>query len=188
MVLPVIKALAVAYPDWDITMLSKKQWASLFLDLPDNVHFFGADLRGKHSGLAGLNRLLHDLKYWEFDAVADLHAVIRTLYLRHRCLWRGKRVAHLHKDRYQKWLLVRHFYQYKHPLQSTVSRYRTVFEELGFEIPLQDSDPILRRRFAVGKHSTFYLNWSMRNLDDLVLFLVQFFHITKDKVILFKLW
>ncbi|MCQ2328764.1 MAG: glycosyltransferase family 9 protein [Paludibacteraceae bacterium] len=153
MVLPVIKALAVAYPDWDITMLSKKQWASLFLDLPDNVHFFGADLRGKHSGLAGLNRLLHDLKYWEFDAVADLHAVIRTLYLRHRCLWRGKRVAHLHKDRYQKWLLVRHFYQYKHPLQSTVSRYRTVFEELGFEVPLQDSDPILRRRSAVGSPS-----------------------------------
>lgn len=133
MVLPVIKALADAYPDWDITMLSKKQWASLFVDLPDNVHFFGADLKGKHSGLAGLNRLLHDLKYWEFDAVADLHAVIRTLYLRHRCLWRGKRVAHLHKDRYQKWLLVRHFYQYKHPLQSTVSRYRTVLEELGFE-------------------------------------------------------
>lgn len=133
MVLPVIKALAAAYPEWDITMLSKKQWASLFLDLPDNVHFFGADLKGKHSGLAGLNRLLHDLKYWEFDAVADLHAVIRTLYLRHRCLWRGKRVAHLHKDRYQKWLLVRHFYQYKHPLQSTVSRYRTVLEELGFE-------------------------------------------------------
>ncbi|MBQ0076824.1 MAG: glycosyltransferase family 9 protein [Bacteroidales bacterium] len=153
MVLPVIKALAVAYPDWDITMLSKKQWASLFLDLPDNVHFFGADLRGKHSGLAGLNRLLHDLKYWEFDAVADLHAVIRTLYLRHRCLWRGKRVAHLHKDRYQKWLLVRHFYQYKHPLQSTISRYRTVFEELGFEVPLQDSDPILRRRFSVGSPS-----------------------------------
>ncbi|MCQ2340047.1 MAG: glycosyltransferase family 9 protein [Paludibacteraceae bacterium] len=133
MVLPVIKALAAAYPEWDITMLSKKQWGSLFLDLPDNVHFFGADLKGKHSGLAGLNRLLHDLKYWEFDAVADLHAVIRTLYLRHRCLWRGKRVAHLHKDRYQKWLLVRHFYQYKHPLQSTVSRYRTVLEELGFE-------------------------------------------------------
>ncbi|MCQ2310426.1 MAG: glycosyltransferase family 9 protein [Paludibacteraceae bacterium] len=134
MVVPVIKALAVAYPDWDITMLSKKQCASLFCNLPDNVHFFGADLRGKHSGLAGLNRLLHDLKYWEFDAVADLHAVLRTFYLRHRCLWRGKRVAHIHKDRYQKWLLVRHFYQYKHPLQSTISRYKGVLEELGFEL------------------------------------------------------
>lgn len=134
MVVPVLRTLATTYPDWDITMLSKKNCTSLFQDLPPNVHFFGADLRGKHRGLAGLNRLLHDLRYREFDAVADLHDVLRSAYLRHRCLWRGKRVAHIHKDRYQKWLLVRHFYQYKHPLQSTISRYKAVFEELGFEL------------------------------------------------------
>ncbi len=134
MIVPVVQALAVAYPEWDITMLSRKQCAPLFKNLPSNVHFFGADLRGKHRGWAGLNRLLHDLHYRDFDAVADLHAVLRSLYLRHRCLWRGKRVAHIHKDRYQKWLLVRHFYQYKHPLQSTISRYKAVFEELGFEL------------------------------------------------------
>jgi len=139
MVVPVLKALATSYPDWDITMLSKKQNAALFQGLPNNVHFFGADLRGKHRGLAGLNRLLHDLHYRDFDAVADLHDVVRSLYLRWRCLWRGKRVAHIHKNRFQKWLLVRHFYQYKHPLQSTVSRYRTVLEELGFEFPLKSS-------------------------------------------------
>jgi len=139
MVVPVVKALAMAYPDWDITMLSKKQHAALFQDMPKNVHFFGADLRGKHSGLAGLNRLLHDLHYREFDAVADLHHVLRTLYLRWRCLWRGKRVAHLHKYHFQKWLLVRHSYQYKHPLQSTISRYRTVFNELGFDFSMAPS-------------------------------------------------
>jgi len=137
MVVPVLRALAAAYPDWDITMLSKKNCESLFKNLPQNVHFFAADLRGKHNGIAGLNRLLHDLHYREFDAVADLHDVLRSAYLRHRCLWRGKRVAHIHKDRYQKWLLIRHFYQYKHPLQSTISRYRTVLEELGFEFTLQ---------------------------------------------------
>jgi len=141
MVVPVLRALATAYPDWDITMLSKKNQAGLFINMPENVHFFGADLRGKHSGLAGLNRLLHDLHYREFDAVADLHDVLRSAYLRHRCLWRGKRVAHIHKDRFQKWLLVRHFYQYKHPLQSTVSRYRTVLEELGFEFSLKSILP-----------------------------------------------
>jgi len=143
MVVPVVKALAVAYPDWDITMLSRKQHAALFMDMPKNVHFFGADLKGKHNGLAGLNRLLHDLHYRDFDAVADLHHVLRTLYLRWRCLWRGKRVAHLHKYHFQKWLLVRHSYQYKHPLQSTISRYRTVLNELGFEfaMPTQSHAP-----------------------------------------------
>jgi len=134
MVVPVLRALASAYPDWEITMLGKKNCQSLFKDMPENVHFFAADFKGKHRGLSGLNRLLHDLRYREYDAVADLHDVIRSAYLRHRCLWRGKRVAHIHKDRYQKWLLVRHFYQYKHPLQSTISRYKAVFEELGFEL------------------------------------------------------
>jgi len=137
MVVPVLRALAAEYPDWDITMLSKKNNASLFVNMPKNVHFYGADLRGKHSGLAGLNRLLHDLHYREFDAVADMHNVLRSLYLRWRCLWRGKRVAHIHKDHFQKWLLIRHFYQNKHPLQSTVSRYRTVLEELGFDFHMK---------------------------------------------------
>ena len=143
MAIPVLQQLATAYPNWDITMLSKKGFAPLFNNLPENVHFFGADLKGKHSGLAGLNRLLHDLKYWDFDAVADLHDVLRSAYLRHRCLMRGKRVTHIHKDRFQKWLLVRHSYHYKHPLQSTISRYRTVLEGLGFEfrLPAPQSTP-----------------------------------------------
>lgn len=136
MVVPVVQQLATSYPNWDITMLSSKSCAPLFNNLPENVHFFGAELKGKHSGLAGLNRLLHDLQYWTYDAVADMHDVLRSAYLRHRCLMRGKRVAHIHKDRFQKWLLVRHSYHYKHPLQSTISRYRTVLEELGFEITL----------------------------------------------------
>jgi len=135
MVVPILKELALAYPSWDITMLSKQQYETLFRGLPDNVHFFGADLSGHHSGILGLNNLLHDIDYKSFDAVADLHAVLRTLYLRLRCLWRGKHIAHIRKDRYQKWLLIRHFYRYKHPLRSTLSRYKSVFEDLGFELP-----------------------------------------------------
>jgi len=153
MVVPVIRALAAAYPDWQITMLSKKQNAALFQDLPKNVQFVGADLKGKHRGLAGLNRLLHDLHYRDFDAVADFHDVLRTQYLRWRCLWRGKRVAHIHKDRFQKFILVRHSYPYKHPLQSTVSRYRTVLSELGFEFrlkPLSSPHPTLFPKHDIG--------------------------------------
>ena len=135
MVVPVLKALATAYPDWNITMLSRKAYANLFQELPENVHFFGADLQGQHRGITGLNRLLHDLHYRELDAVADLHDVLRTQFLRHRCLWSGKRVAHIHKDRHQKWLLTQRFYRHKHPLPSTISRYQSVLEELGFELP-----------------------------------------------------
>jgi len=154
MVVSVLKVLAKAYPDWDITMLSKQGCESLFKDLPKNVHFFGADLKGKHSGIAGLNRLLHDLHYRDFDAVADLHDVLRSLYLRWRCFWRGKHVAHIHKDRFQKWLLVRHSYQYKHPLQSTISRYKTTLNELGFEFQLSsqnlDTNPSLFPKHNIG--------------------------------------
>ena len=141
MVIPVLRDLAVAYPDWEITFLSRQQCASLAAGLPANVQFFGADLKGRHHGLGGLRRLMDDIHWQQFDAVADMHDVLRSFYIRHRMLIAGKRVAHIHKGRFQKWLLVRHHYRYKHPLQSTVSRYHTVLDELGFHVPA--SQPIL---------------------------------------------
>ena len=63
MLVPIVKQLALAYPDWHITMLSRQQTAPLFKDMPENVHFVGADLKGKHRGIKGLNLLLHEIHY-----------------------------------------------------------------------------------------------------------------------------
>ena len=134
MLVPIVKQLALAYPNWRITMLSRQQTAPLFKDMPNNVHFVGADLKGKHKGIKGLNLLLHDIHYQQFDAIADMHNVLRSKWLCWRMRMIGKRVATLCKGRWQKWLLT-HTASNK-PLLPTTQRYMRVLQQLGFSFSL----------------------------------------------------
>lgn len=137
MLVPIVKQLALAYPNWHITMLSRQQTASLFKDMPNNVHFVGADLKGKHKGIKGLNLLLHDIHYQQFDAIADMHSVLRSKWLCWRMRVIGKRVATLCKGRWQKWLLTHT--AYNKPLLPTAQRYLHVFQQLGFSLSLSSA-------------------------------------------------
>ena len=136
MLVPVVQAVAAAYPDWEITVLSRKQTAPLFEGLAQNVRFVGADLRGRHHGIAGLNTLLQDMDYKRFDRIADLHDVLRSKYLRLRFGLCGKRIAVIRKGRFAKWRLTRTHCVGK-PLPTTISRYCAVLRRLGFVVKLQ---------------------------------------------------
>ena len=138
---PVVNQLAQANPDWDITVLSRKQTAALWNDMPENVHFFGADLKGQHQGMTGLRQLLKDIDYKQFDRVADMHNVLRSRFLTRRFRLAGIPVKTVRKGRWHKWLLVhrstiigRCMMQRLLPstLASTVSRYEDVLTRLGF--------------------------------------------------------
>ena len=134
MLVPIVKQLALVYPDWHITMLSRKQTAPLFYNMPDNVHFVGADLKGRHKGIKGLNALLQDIQYQQFDAIADMHNVLRSKWLCWRMRVIGKRVATLCKGRWQKWLLTHTAYAKQ--LIPTAERYLKVMQYLGFSLEL----------------------------------------------------
>lgn len=150
MLVPIVKQLALAYPNWHITMLSRLQTAPLFKDMPENVHFVGADLKSKHKGIEGLNRLLHDIHYLQFDAIADMHNVLRSKWLCWRMRLMGKRVATLRKGRWQKWLLTHT--TYNKPLIPTTQRYMRVLQQLGFSFSLAYSSPSqpLRRGYGIA--------------------------------------
>lgn len=137
MLVPLVRHVAERYLDWDFTMLSRQQYAPLFSNMPANVHFYGADLRGRHHRLWGLSSLLDEIDYRSYDAVADMHDVLRSQYLRTRMFLAGKRCAHVFKARVQRWLLVRHNYRHKQPLVPMIERYRAVFTELGFLTDMQ---------------------------------------------------
>lgn len=143
MLVPLAEQLARTYPDWEITMLSRKQTAPLFVGMPDNISFVGADLKGRHAGINGLKQLLHDIDYQQFDAVADMHNVLRSRFLTTYMRLRGKRVATIQKGRWGKWKLTHT--QHKRPLKSTVERYADVLRTLGFSIVVQ---PIMRNSFT----------------------------------------
>ena len=134
MTVPIVHDLAVQYPELEITMLSREMARPLFERLPNNVHFFAADLSGRHKGLFGLNRLLRDIQFKDFDYIADFHDVLRTQWLRFVCRLFGKKVAKIDKGRKGKKALTRQKNKVFEQQATSFERYAKVLEQLGFSI------------------------------------------------------
>lgn len=134
MTVPVVYDLATQYPDLEITMLSRPMAKPLFELMPQNVHFFCADLEGRHKGLFGLNRLLRDIQFEDFDYIADFHDVLRTQWLRFVCRLFGKKVAKIDKGRKGKKALTRQKNKVFVQQATSFERYAKVLEQLGFPI------------------------------------------------------
>lgn len=131
MTVPVIRALSTQYPELKITVLTKEHFSPFFRDLK-NVNAFHADVNQKHKGLKGLYMLSNELKQFKFDAVADLHDVLRSNILKRLLL--VKPFVQIDKGRAEKKALIsgESFRQ----LKTTHQRYADVFEQLGFKIEL----------------------------------------------------
>ena len=84
MTVPVIQSLAKQYPKVRITVLSRPFARPFFEDLAPNVGFMEADIKGEYKGVKGLNALYRRLIAKQFTAIADLHSVLRSDYLRMR--------------------------------------------------------------------------------------------------------
>jgi len=136
MTIPVIYSLAVAHPTLEITVLSSKPLQALFEYLPNNVKFIGADLKGKHKGLKGLNVLYNDLKVEKFDYVADFHSVLRSQFLNFRFMLGGAKTAQINKGRSNKRKLTLKNNKVLVPLKSSFFRYKEVLQQLGFNFEL----------------------------------------------------
>jgi ADP-heptose:LPS heptosyltransferase len=132
MTIPVIHSFAIQYPQHEIIMLSRSVWEPVFRMLPDNVSFLCADLKGKHKGIGGLNRLFRQLKEMDFNYVVDLHDVLRSQYLCFRFRLSGISTGVLDKGRTEKKKLVRRHRKVFENQKSSFYRYSDVFEYLGF--------------------------------------------------------
>lgn len=132
MTVPVVHDLATQYPDLDITMLSREMARPLFERLPGNVHFMAADLSGRHKGLFGLCRLWRDARLNDFDAIADLHDVPRTWWLRTEGCLHRKQTAKIDKGRKGKSALTRPKDKDLRQQATSFERYARVLEQLGF--------------------------------------------------------
>ncbi|NRD22144.1 glycosyltransferase family 9 protein [Winogradskyella litoriviva] len=133
MTVPVLRALTKQYPKLTITVVTRAFFKPFFRDL-ENVSVFEADLKGRHKGVLGLYKLSKELKALNFDAVADLHNVLRSKIL--KFFFFGKKVVQLNKGRAEKKALVtgQKFVQ----LKTTHRRYADVFEALGCSVDLTE--------------------------------------------------
>ena len=140
MTVPVLHALATQHPNLRITMLTRSRFVPMFEWLPANVQVKGIDLKNYH-GISGLTHLYRQLKPAKFDAVADLHNVLRTKYLRTCFSLAGTPVAVINKGRQDKKALIGHALDHD-ALRPMPERYADVFRTLGFSITLPERMPI----------------------------------------------
>lgn len=144
MMVPVLRIFANQNPDVKITVVTRAFFKPLFNGIP-NVRVYTADLKGTHKGIIGLYKLSRALRKIGFDAIADLHNVLRTKIL--KVFFTGKKVIQIDKGRKEKKDLVSG--KSVRQLKTAHQRYADVFRNLGFELDL--SRTLFSERFELSE-------------------------------------
>ncbi len=137
MLVPVVYSLAKQYPDVRVTVLSRGFARAFFDNLVPNVGFMAADLEKEYAGITGLNALYRRLRAKHFTAVADMHGVLRTHYLRTRFRMDRFRVAHIDKHRAGKRRLVNRDNKRLVQQATSFDNYAEVLLRIGYPIKLE---------------------------------------------------
>jgi ADP-heptose:LPS heptosyltransferase len=137
MTVPILRAFIEQHPTTKITVLSRGFLKPLFSDI-ENVHFYAADVNGKHKGFFGLFKLYKELKQLNIDSVADLHNVLRSKILRSFFKLSSIKVGKIDKGRKEKRALTSVKNKVFKQLKTTHQRYADVFDSLGFKIDISN--------------------------------------------------
>ena len=136
MVVPVVYSLAQQYPHVRITVLSRTFARPLFEDLAPNINFMAADLKKEYHGIKGLNALYRRLAAKQFTAVADLHNVLRSEYLRLRFNIGHYRVEHINKHRKGRRRITAKHAKRLEQQPTSFENYVEVFKKLGYPVEI----------------------------------------------------
>ena len=136
MVVPVVWSLAYQYPDVRITVLSRGFARPFFENLAPNIGFMEADLKREYHGIKGLNALYRRLAAKQFTAVADLHSVLRSGFLRMRFNLNRYHVAHIDKHRKGRRQLTSTTNKELVQQPTSFQNYADVFERLGYPVTI----------------------------------------------------
>ncbi len=131
---PVLKQVIAANPDVRFIMVSDAKWVNIFEGI-EGLVFQGFDLKREYKGFWGIIKMYRFLKRnYAVDAVADLHAVLRTHLLRAFFFFSKKKVAFIYKGRMEKASITRKEHKIYRPLPHTTERYLNVFEKIGVSV------------------------------------------------------
>lgn len=131
LLVPAVKSLLDQNADLQITVLSRPFFKPLF-DGEERLHFFGADVSKKYKGLARLWQLTKDVsRNNNFDAVVDVHDVLRSRILSGMFRLQGLRVLRFDKGRSEKKAMLTS--RKLKPLLHATQRYLHVFEALKLQ-------------------------------------------------------
>lgn len=134
MLVPVVSSLARQYPDLRITVLSRPFARPFFEGLAPNVGFMGADLQGEYRGVTGLNALYRRLIAKNFTAIADMHNILSSRYLRMRFNLSRFRVEHIDRHVSERRKLTAQKDKQLRQLPTAFENYTDVLSRLGYPV------------------------------------------------------
>lgn len=133
---PAIKSVLQQNPNIEITFVTRDFFTPFFYGI-DKLNVIGIDTN-QYKGVFGLRKLVKELKKDnKFDAVCDLHDVLRTNILNIFFKLAGIKVHKIDKDRAEKKALIKSKKVNK-PLKHTVERYLDVFRKELLDTDLID--------------------------------------------------
>jgi ADP-heptose:LPS heptosyltransferase len=134
MIVPVLKNVLAQNPTLEITFVSTP-FVQPFFEGIDRLHFYGINVKD-YKGIWGLYKLSKLINSnIAFEAIADLHDVLRTKIIRFFNL--SKNVIVLDKGRKEKDELTRVSNKIMQPLQPMFERYADVFRNLNCAVTLE---------------------------------------------------
>ena len=151
MTVPVLLALTQHYPELKITVLTRAFFAPLFSQF-SNITVIEADVKGAHKGLQGLFKLYKVLRKQQFDAVADLHHVLRSNFLKLLFRLDERPFYQIDKGRKEKRALTVATNKDFKQLETTHERYAKVFAQMGYPIQL-DNVRLLKKEVLAGNRA-----------------------------------
>jgi len=146
MTVPVLKNALVQNPQLRITVVSNAFFAPLFSGL-ERCHFHPAHLKSAHKGITGIYTLFRELQTNnQFDAVADLHGVLRSSLLRTFFALAGYRTVVIDKGRKEKKELTRKENKICKQLPTSYERYVQVLQKSGINVTLNSADAVYTKQ------------------------------------------
>lgn len=132
---PVIHSVLEQNPHVFIDFVTPEFMHALF-PKHERLQLHAFDKKKEHKGIKGLYNLLKSFDLEQYEAIVDLHDVLRTKVLSTLSKLKGKKVVTIHKDRKSRKLLIQG--KVKTPLKHTTEKYADVFRELELKVSLKN--------------------------------------------------
>ena len=158
MTVPVLQQVLQQNPQIHLTVLTRQLFAPLFESLP-RTRVFPVETKGRHRGTLGLLKLYRELrKQNQFDAIADLHNVLRSNVIRFLFRMGGIKSAAIDKGRDEKKQLTAKVNKKLIPLKTSFQRYADVFKSLGFPVVLSTTQQPLQKQDLPSSASSLFIS------------------------------
>src|SRR5690606_19668213 len=155
LLVPAVRSLVAAYPEVEVTVVTRPKFASFFTDI-DRVVPYPADVDYTYNGIFGMRELFRKLlQRADYEVVIDAHDHIRTIVMRTLFKLFTVPVVVFDKGRPQKKAFTRKENKDVTPLPNTVERYRQAFVKAGFDFPILPPPYLSIRNFTRNEVNTW---------------------------------